>query len=258
MKNKSEAFACILVLIVASLTSEVSRAAVVTYTGTGTGCVGHGSLTWDDSGGILSGSFVRGDGAPFTDDLVIYIDSISGGINTTSGLRDAGDRFRKAVTGYNGSSKCTLNFASGFNADYAILLHPGAPSGGKLYALPTQGGVLTEIDSALHLSSSTDWTRDNQAKYDFWLSPASLGITGSVTFGFETDYAVDYYGATTKETLEHITGTAGWGGTLVFSDYHQFPQVNPIPEPTNVALAAFGFIAITTGFARSIFRRTRA
>lgn len=77
-----------------------------------------------DSTGNLNFGLVTGGGS-FNDAMVIYVDSVAGGFSSTSTFNDTGggtDACRKAISGYDGTNRSTLNFASGFEADYAICM----------------------------------------------------------------------------------------------------------------------------------------
>src|ERR1051326_5999021 len=121
------------------------------YNGNGStslgGAVGTGSLTLTDNGTTVSGTFTKGSGS-FTDNLVIYIDSKSGGFSSTSGFTDYGSLLRKAVSGADGvNTRQVADFASGFSADYAIALRPfKAADPGSLFQL-VNNGTFTLVSS---------------------------------------------------------------------------------------------------------------
>ncbi|MBE2202317.1 MAG: hypothetical protein IAE79_27145 [Anaerolinea sp.] len=90
--------------------------------------IGSGSQLHIDSDatGALHIGLIKGPG-DFNDAMVIYIDADYGftGFATTSGFTDADDPCRRAISGYDGSNRSTLNFAPGFQANYAICLDTG-------------------------------------------------------------------------------------------------------------------------------------
>ena len=63
---------------------------------------------------------VQGGGADLNDFGVMYIDSVSGGFGSLFDLGDTADSHRQAISGWNGSNFADINFATGFEADYAI------------------------------------------------------------------------------------------------------------------------------------------
>jgi hypothetical protein len=72
-----------------------------------------------DAIGALNFGLVGGGGA-LNDAVVIYLDTQPGGFGSTSGFTDTGDALRVAISGFDGTNRATLNFAPGFEADYAI------------------------------------------------------------------------------------------------------------------------------------------
>ncbi|BAO76177.1 T9SS-dependent choice-of-anchor J family protein [Winogradskyella sp. PG-2] len=75
------------------------------------------------SGTTIDFTFTKGSGNFNNDDyMVIYIDSQSGGITDTANLTDTGDPGRQAISGFDGSSRSTLDFPTGFEPDFAIAL----------------------------------------------------------------------------------------------------------------------------------------
>src|SRR5690349_22408106 len=66
----------------------------------GGGAVGNGRLSLTDNGTTVSGTFYRGTGSSFSLNLVLYIDSVSGGFTDTTQFSDSADALRTAVSGY--------------------------------------------------------------------------------------------------------------------------------------------------------------
>lgn len=81
----------------------------------------------------------NGTGNPGTldGDLVIYVDSRTGGFNPTSTFTDTGnngiDALRRAISGFDGNKRATSNFAPSFGADFAIGISPTAGQSGALF-----------------------------------------------------------------------------------------------------------------------------
>src|SRR3954467_13538885 len=122
-KTSSVAFGAL--VAVSGLALSVAQVQAATYSGNGNtgfgGPLGTGSLTLSDNGTTVSGTLTRGSGN-LNDLVVIYIDPPSGGFNTASGFNDQDDSHRRAISGVGGFGRSTVNFASGFNADYAIAI----------------------------------------------------------------------------------------------------------------------------------------
>jgi hypothetical protein len=73
----------------------------------------------DDSGNLNFG-LSRGSG-DLNDAVVIYIDAVPGGFATTATFDDNADPLRSAVSGFSGGGdRSTLEFPTGFEADFAI------------------------------------------------------------------------------------------------------------------------------------------
>src|SRR6185295_314001 len=88
------------------------------------GSVGTGSLTVSDTANSLTFTLNRGSGT-LDNDLVVYLDTQSGGFTDTSSLSDNADGGRTAVSGYSGGARTVATFASGFTADYALSIENG-------------------------------------------------------------------------------------------------------------------------------------
>ena len=88
--------------------------------------IGKDSKLFIDSGadGRLNFGFLKGSATQEFDNLmVIYIDSVPGGLNSLATITDKSTRERAAISGkgeISGSS--ALTFAPGFTADYAIAI----------------------------------------------------------------------------------------------------------------------------------------
>src|SRR3954469_25412917 len=124
------------VLFVMLLAGLAVTARSATYSGNGNsgfgGPIGLGSLTLTDNGTTISGTVNKGPNG-FNDVLVIYINSVAGGFNDTSGFGDGADGLRKAISGFDGGgNRSLLTFSGGFNPDYAIALGPSSANFGGL------------------------------------------------------------------------------------------------------------------------------
>lgn len=93
-------------------------------TGTGNGfgsMIGAGRTLRTNVRGTSLFFGLEGSGLSGNDIGVMYLDTRAGGIASTSGLTDAGDPGRAAVSGRGtGSGQSVLNFGSDFRPDYAI------------------------------------------------------------------------------------------------------------------------------------------
>ncbi len=144
------------------------------------GTVGKGSITVSDNGSTVTFVLNRGTDN-FTNALVIYIDSKTGGFSTTSAFSDQADPLRKAISGLDGTNRSTLVFET-FTPDFAIAFDKGF---GGLWALqngPTEHTYITSTNLVPNTNSETS------ATYTVTANKVDLGITGSVTFKFLATY----------------------------------------------------------------------
>lgn len=252
MKSQLKIFVCLLFALL--LHTEMS-AAVYYGNGnpTGGGAVANGRLNLTDNGTTVSGTFYKGSGS-FSLNLILYIDSVSGGFANTSQFSDSADALRTAVSGYYApaSARATANFANGFMADYAIALGVNGPNKGNLYHLVPGGNGSMEFIKSVNLNPNNNL---NASQYTFSFSLADIGLpAGSGNFfRFQSTYDGIAGGAYRElESFESLTGTRGYG-TITFGNYNTY-GVDPVPEVTTGALAIFGGIVLT---ARFVIRRKK-
>ena len=125
-------------------------------------------------------TFTRGSGA-FNDHMVIYIDSETGGVTSTSGLTDTGDAGRRAVSGYDGFNRSIVNFPPGFEADFAIAIDQNFAG---LFDI-VEGGAHNFVASA-NLSPTGTTT---SGSYTFSINFTDINTTaGANSFKFVTSY----------------------------------------------------------------------
>ena len=226
---------------VAALAMSVSPTRATTYPGNGNssfgGPLGLGSLTFTDNGTTVFGTFTRGPGF-HNDTLVIYIDSIAGGLGNTSGMDDAGDDLRRALSGWNGTQRSTVNFASGFNADFGLAIHNNSFTFGGLWQTlaGTGNNGLPFVDS-VNLSGGGN----GAATYTFDFNWSEIGLGSPSSFRFVASYVAN----SAYRSNEAIGASdAGAGdvafGTLTFSG----SELYTVPEPSGMALAGLGLLAV--------------
>ena len=202
------------------------------------GIVGNGSVTFTDNGTTIAGKFTRGgaDTDVFNWSLVIFIDSVSGqGFGSNASISDKSSYAQRSISGVNyaGTQKSTVVFASGFAADYALVLNAYRPIS-ALYKINNDSSLLL-------VRTLPDYSANPSARdYSFNMDWSEIGVTGSGgSFKFESTY-ITTDGSRSLESFETINGTVGYG-TDTFDNYHVYPS--PVPEPTHIALGVFGGVA---------------
>jgi hypothetical protein len=225
------------------LSLNCATAAIYTYTGNGLpsdGAVSGGSLQLTDNGTTVSATFYRGPGS-FSENLVLFIDSVAGGFSSTSGFSDTYNPITRNISGVNSdaSSRSIAAFASGFTADYAVVVGYNNPNGG-LYQLANGGAEsMTRIGNvALNPGDS-----QNSSSYTFSFGLSDIGLpSGSGNyFKIESSY-VNVLGSRTLQSFESLSGAAGYN-PVTFGNYSTY-GVDPVPEMSNVALMIFGGMAV--------------
>jgi hypothetical protein len=206
----------------------------------GGGAVGNGRLSLTDNGTTVSGTFYKGPGS-FSMNLILYIDSVSGGFTDTTQFADSGDALRTAVSGYSPApARATAYFAPGFTADYAIAIGVNGPNKGNLYHLVAGGNGSMEFIRSVNLFP---YNSLNASSYTFNFSLTDIGLpTGSGNF-FKIEST--YIGSAAYrelESFESLTGTRGFG-TVNFGNYDTY-GVDPVPEMTTGSLAIFGGLIV--------------
>jgi len=208
------------------------------YQGNGLGApVGNGSLQMSNSTSTINARFSKGAGT-FTDNLVIYIDSVPGGITTTELLSNKANAMEIAISGYN-TSRSVANFAPGFGADYAIVLGIGNAYP-WLYRIVENAGA-PYIEQVRWLPHSA-MDNGSFSSYDFAFNWTEIGLTAGATnfFKFESTYIM----ANGVRNLQSFEGLTGSSSAITFTNYDTY-GVQPIPENTSAALAIFGGIVIS-------------
>jgi hypothetical protein len=169
--------------LLASFCTLTAFSQLLTYNGNGNtgfgGPIGGGSLSITNDGTNINFTLTRGPGN-MNDALVIYIDSKTGGVSSTSSLSDVADGLRTATSGLNGTNRSLLNFSSGFTADYAIALKPTAPENfAAIFDLSTPSSFGYVGNANLNPINSATAT-----SYTFSCTKTQLGISGTIAFRF--------------------------------------------------------------------------
>jgi hypothetical protein len=239
-------------VLILSLTS--SSAAL--YYGNGQpadGAVSGGTLQLTDNGTTVSATFTRGPGS-FADNLVIFVDSVSGGFSSTSGFADKSSVLARNVSGINAdaSARSVATFASGFAADYAVAVGYDNYNG-AVYRLANGGDESLQFLGNVVLTPHDSQTSSSYA-FSFSLSDIGLPSGSGNYFRFESSYLTSL-GSRTLQSFESLSGSAGYN-PVSFGNYSSY-GVEPIPEASNVALVIFGGLAVTGGCISRLRRHLR-
>lgn len=162
--------------------------AQVNYTANGNsgfgGAVGGSNMTISDNGTDVTITFNRGAGT-FDNEMVIYIDSQTGGFSSTVDFADPddGDKLRRAINGagtFGGATRSVVNFPAGMEPDFAIAVNT---SFGGLWEL-INNASFPFITGVGNPTSNTD------ASFTMSFSKADIGI--GVGDAIEFTFVVTY------------------------------------------------------------------
>jgi hypothetical protein len=221
--------------------------AAITYNGNGAtgfgGTLGNGSLTFSDDGaGNLTATF-NPSGGFSGNDVVVYIDSVSGGFPDTSTFSDNADSGRESVSAENSgnSSRDLITFPSGFAADYALEFENNTYIG--LFQLQPGG------NNSLNYITGTAPTSGGPYTVTFPL--ADLGLTQGQSFNLVADLiSTTAYGS--NETIGNSVTTpdtgaapnAGFNGAVTFTSFNTYTS-SAVPEPASLSVISVGGLLLT-------------
>ena len=207
--------------------------------GLGGGTIGNGTLQMSNTISTVRGVFTKGPGT-FGDSLVIFVDTVPGGLTTTANLYNNANRMEIGVSGYK-TSRSVATFAPGFGADYAIVLGINDYTGVYKLVDDPGGPYIQQVRAPIYVNPKDN---GNLPSYYFTFDWTDIGLTAANTnfFKFESTY-VTSNGGRSLDSFEGLTGTAGFG-SITFTNYDTY-GVEPIPENANTALAIFGGIVLS-------------
>jgi hypothetical protein len=207
--------------------------------------IGSQSTLYIDSSlsGQLNFGFQRGLGTfPNNNVIVIYIDSKSGGFNSTANFTDTDDGGRRAISGYDvNQGRSTLTFANGFNADYAIAIQP---SFAGLFEL-IEGGSHNFVAPV----SGDGFNNDGNRATEVQMTLSNLGMAQGGTLKYIATYISDT--AFRSNEFNGVSSSSFGGGwnPVTLNDFHSFQSV---PEPTSLSLLGLTALAAMTGYRRRV------
>ena len=225
------------IAMVATLPAEA-----INFTGNGNsgfgGVLGTGSLDLSDDGTTVQATFNKGLGS-FNDAIVIYIDSKTGGFNSTSAFNDQGDPLRQAISGVSGSGRSTVNFASGFNADYAVAFAPLQSYGG-LWGLANGNNTSLNSFASVNLTPLTNQT---SSTYNFSFNLSDIGMTpnSGASFKFVATYLNPTNTFRSNEAIGNGIASGNPGhSSVTFTNSLSYTTATPVPfdfSPTSGLLS---------------------
>jgi len=217
-------FAQVLIVTVALLVFGGADAlGQVNYSGNGNigfgGVLGNGSFDINDDGTTVTLTFNRGTDN-FGDALVVYIDSKSGGFASTSSFTDTGDKNRKAISGYDGSNRSTVNFPTGFRPDYAISAIVANDEGVDFAGLWELKSGTHNFIKSVNISS----TDPAASSYDMTFDFTDVGTSsGAESFGFVASYLNQANAFRSDEAIGDGIASGNPGASPVtFDTYFQY------------------------------------
>lgn len=207
------------------------------------GMVGGGSLTIADDGVNVSFTFTRG-ASDFNleNHLVLFFDSVGGGVANTGSFTDEADNGRRAVSGHSGGDNATVNFAGGFNADFGLSYDAG--NGAFLFALDNPANFIFVSAGGGGGAAPAD------ASFNFTVPVADLGIGAGGSFEVVGTLINGTNAFRSDEGFGSVTSSGNPGGppsSLTFSDSISYTTV---PEPSAIGFWVVGFALLRMRFSR--------
>src|SRR5437660_351675 len=197
------------------------------------GAIGGSTLSLSDNGTTIIGTLKKGAGN-FNDVLVLYIDSVSGGISETSGLADGADGLRKAISGFDGAAnRSLLIFASGFLPDYAIALGPASDSYGGLWQLANGAANSLVFKTSVNLTPVGN--PGTAPVYTFSFKFSDIGLAPSEKFMIVGTYVSNTGFRSGEAIAGNFRGSQGWTPFIQSSN-----AVYGVPEVTIARPATAG------------------
>lgn len=192
------------------------------------------SLDITDNGTDITFTLTRGVGT-LNDSLVIYIDSIAGGSNSTTNYNDVADPLRRALSGRGtGAEVSVITFPTGFTADYGIALDSGF------------SGVWSLVNSGSHafVATANGAPGGNaQATYAMTTTLANLGLGPGSTLNFVATYLNSGNAFRSNEGVgDGLPGTNVGQNPATFTGARAYTVV---PEPSSALFLSLSILGLT-------------
>lgn len=227
-----------------------------TYQGNGnsgfSGFLGKGSVTVSEStaGDITFALATGGPNGPTLNGnlAVFYIDSTTGGFSNTSTFTDTGATANNtkgsadhiAISGFNTAGQRELvNFAPGFQADYAVAFQDGYLD---LFSLSSSTpGALTYISGNAPSSPGA---------FTFTFASSAIGLTANQGFNFVGTLTAGnaYRSDEALGSIDAANGNPGFNSAITYANFNTFAPPAAAPEPSGMSSLLMGALVLG-GFA---------
>ena len=207
--------------------SAFSMNAQVSYAGNGNngfgGTLGQSNLDISDDGTDITFKFTRGTNGNLDDNVVIYIDSKSGGFANTGSLNDSSSGESSAVSASNGTNSPTITFPNNFAADYALVFSYN-------FAIIFE---LTNTPPFIHISgvSINPYNNNSAVNHTMTTSLSDIGITSTGKFNYIATYITsdaslsnEVIGETSSIIPDNGGINPGFTGSITFSESKTYPN----------------------------------
>jgi hypothetical protein len=243
-----------LAVVAAASFAGVSHAAPTTVNVTGTtNGIGNGfgnvfgtesSIDITVAGSTVTMVFNQGSGGFFNGN-VVYIDSIAGGVASTTPLTDTADGGRSIASGNNGSNN-DITFAPGFEADFAISMENTFAGLFDIATDPTNFGFVAGVGTTNFDGDAA--TKPRTIQFDL----SQIGIAAGDSFKFISNYfnagngfrSDEFHGVAESTIAGQRAASPNVGDNPVVLASGDFNTVNTIPEPGSLALLGLGTLLI--------------
>jgi MYXO-CTERM domain-containing protein len=195
-------------------------------------------------GGVLSSLDITDDGTNITfaltagaslnDAFVLYISNGATGSTSTALFTDTGDPLRKAISGFDGTDRSTVNMTAGFEITHALALDGGF------------AGLWATVDSGSHpFVATANGTPGgpNASPYNMTVAITDLGISPGDSFDFVGTYLNSGNAFRSDEAFGPgiSPGSPGVPSTVTFTGSLSYTTT---PEPSAAMLGAIGLLGL--------------
>lgn len=257
LMGRRTSLAAIAAVAIGMLAGSASAATIFNASGNGQsgfgGVLGTGQIAIDnDATGALNFTFTKGTGGNLNDAVVIYLASgTAQGFSSTANFSGTADGLRRAISGYDGSTRSTLNF-SGMSPNYAIAFDQNF---GGLWQLAEGGSNSLPFSRSVGLTPTGTAT---SATYSFSLNVSDIGLTANSgqSFRFFATYLNPSNVFRSNEAFGDGFGASNPGAPSSVTMTNSLAVVT-VPEPAMAPLVVFGLVVPAVVSYRRMKRKSR-